>query len=137
VQGCTGVGRFSNGSRFARGGLQGLNWNHDIRSDRQVIADVITLLQSRPGVIISSPHLPGGLPKYCAPVADTTFEWEFKEHRKVAMKNRYSTQDVVVSALITVGCDTPISPDLVEAVEETVDHTISVRLLTQGVVGGH
>ncbi|MEO2123871.1 MAG: hypothetical protein ABGY10_11210 [bacterium] len=53
------------------------------------------------------------------------------------MKNRYSTQDVVVSALITVGCDTPIGPDLVEAVEETVDHTISVRLLTQGVVGGH
>jgi len=53
------------------------------------------------------------------------------------MRNRYSTQAVVVSTLITVGCDTPVGPGLVEAVEETVGRTISVRLLTQGVVVGH
>ena len=75
---------------------------------------MIALLQSRPGVIIGSPHLPGGLSKCRAPVADTTFKWEFKGHRKVAMRNRYSAQAVVVSALITVGCDTP---DLSSAID--------------------
>ena len=65
--------------------------------------------------------MPGGLPNCRAQAADTTFDWEFKGYRKVAMRNRYSTQTLMLSAFFVVGCETPVDPGMVEVANETVE----------------